>query len=142
MRRYQDLEVWQRSMELALTAYQFTTSYPDAERYGLVSQTRRAAISIPCNIAEGQGRSTAGEFLNHLSVARGSLQEFETLAILAHRLTYTNQKQLDLLLEGSESISRMLTGLRKSVERAQGAPAGRAVEPRGRSKAKSKRYTL
>ena len=117
MRRYQDLEVWQHSMDLAVAAYQFTASYPDDERYGLISQTRRAAVSIPCNIAEGQGRAHPGEFLNQLSVARGSLQEFETLAILAQRLTYTDERQLDSLLERSDRISRMLTGLRKSVER-------------------------
>ncbi len=106
-------------MDLAVTAYQFTATYPNDERYGLISQTRRAAVSIPCNIAEGQGRTRPGEFLNQLSVARGSLQEFETLAILAHRLTYSNENQLDSLLERSGGISRMLTGLRKAVERAQ-----------------------
>ena len=86
MRHYQDLKVWKESIDLALIAYAQTASYPDAERYGLVSQTRRAAISISCNIADGQGRTQPGEFLIQLSVARGSLQEFETLSILANRL--------------------------------------------------------
>lgn len=134
MRRYQDLEVWQRAMDLAVTTYQLTASYPDAERYGLISQTRRAAVSIPCNIAEGQGRSQPGEFLNQLSVARGSLQELETLAILAKRLTYAKEQELDSLLECSDRISRMLTGLRKAVERAQRTRGGQATKPRGRSK--------
>jgi four helix bundle protein len=134
MRRYQDLEVWQRAMDLVVTTYQLTATYPHDERYGLVSQTRRAAVSIPCNIAEGQGRSKAGEFLNQLSVARGSLQELETLAIVAKRLAYATEKQLDALLEGSERISRMLTGLRKAIERAEHPPAGQAAKPRRRSK--------
>jgi four helix bundle protein len=116
MRRYQDLKVWKESIDLAVIAYTLTASYPDTERYGLVSQTRRAAVSISCNIAEGQGRSQPGEFLNQLSVARGSLQEFETLCILANRLGYATAEQLDSLLARADGISRMLTGLRKSVE--------------------------
>jgi four helix bundle protein len=117
--RYQDLKVWKESIELALIVYAQTASYPDAERYGLVSQTRRAAVSISCNIAEGQGRSQPGEFLNQLSVARGSLQEFETLCILANRLGYVTADQLEPLLMKSDGISRMLTGLWKSVELAR-----------------------
>ena len=116
MRRYQDLKVWKESIDLALTAYAQTASYPDVERYGLVSQTRRAAVSISCNIAEGQGRSQPGEFLNQLSVARGSLQEFETLCILANRLGYATAEELERLLTRCDSISRMLTGLRKRLE--------------------------
>jgi four helix bundle protein len=119
MRSYQDLDVWKESIELALVAYAQTASYPDTERYGLVSQTRRAAVSVSCNIAEGQGRSQPGEFLNQLSVARGSLQEFETLCIVAHRLHLSSTKQLETLLAKSDRISRMLTGLRKSVELAR-----------------------
>src|SRR5205085_12075093 len=95
MRRYQDLKVWKESIDLALMVYALTASYPNAERYGLVSQTRRAVVSIFCNIAEGQGRSQRGEFLNQLSVARGSLQEFETLSILANRLGYATADQLE-----------------------------------------------
>ena len=121
-------------MDLTVMAYELTASYPDNERYGLVSQTRRAAVSIPCNIAEGQGRSKPGEFLNQLSVARGSLQEFETLVILAHRLTYASEKQLDSLLERSDRISRMLTGLRKALEAGQRKPEDSVVKSRGRSK--------
>ena len=119
MRRYGDLKVWQQSMDLAVAAYEITATYPDAERYGLVSQTRRAAVSVSCNIAEGQGRSQPGEFLNQLSVARGSLQEFETLCLLANRLGYLSDDPLRALLRLSDNISRMLTGLRKVVERAK-----------------------
>lgn len=119
MRRYRDLEVWQYSMALVLETYKCTAAYPAAERYGLVSQTRRAAVSIPSNVAEGQGRSQPGEFLNQLSVARGSLQELETLLILAQRLGYLDSSRLGELLARSDRISRMLTGLRKTVERSR-----------------------
>ena len=119
MRRYQDLDVWKESIELALVAYAQTAAFPATERYGLVSQTRRAAVSISSYIAEGQGRYQPGEFLNQLSVARGSLQEFETLCILANRLGYATADQLEELLTKSDRISRMLTGLSKSVELAR-----------------------
>ena len=119
MRQYRDLKVWHRSMDLAVAAYKCTAEFPQNERYGLISQTRRAAVSVACNIAEGQGRSQPGEFLNQLSVARGSLQEFETLCLLAHRLSYLGDRELEALLRSSEEVSRMLTGLRKSVQRAQ-----------------------
>ena len=128
MRRYQDLKVWKESIDFAVRAYAQTASYPDAERYGLVSQTRRAAVSVSCNIAEGQGRSQPGEFLNQLSVARGSLQEFETLCILANRLGYATAEQLDALLTRSENISRMLTGLTKSIELNRRRTARTAVQ--------------
>jgi len=117
IRRYRDLEVWQLSMDLAVITYKRTANYPDSERYGMISQSRRAAVSVACNIAEGQGRAQPGEFLNQLSAARGSLQELETLFILAHRLEYISEKELDALLERADRISRMLTGLRRSLEK-------------------------
>jgi len=104
-------------MDLAVITYKRTANYPDSERYGMISQSRRAAVSVACNIAEGQGRAQPGEFLNQLSAARGSLQELETLFILAHRLEYISEKELDALLERADRISRMLTGLRRSLEK-------------------------
>jgi four helix bundle protein len=115
MRRYRDLQVWQRSMDLTLTAYHCTQTFPVEERYGLISQIRRAAVSVPCNIAEGQGRATDGEYLNQLSSARGSLQELETLFMIAERLHYLTSAQLDDLLEICDHVSRMLTRLRSSI---------------------------
>ena len=115
MRRYRDLKVWQRSMDLTLVAYHCTQTFPVEERYGLISQIRRAAVSIPCNIAEGQGRATDGEYLNQLSSARGSLQELETLFMIAERLHYLTSEQLDTLLEICDHVSRMLTRLRDSI---------------------------
>jgi len=117
MRRYRDMRVWQLSMQLAVASYRCTQNFPVEERYGLTSQIRRAAVSVPCNIAEGQGRATPGEFLNQLSDARGSLQELETLFMLAQELTYLSREQLDALLETCDHVSRMLTKLRNSVKR-------------------------
>lgn len=127
--RYKDLDVWQHAMDLTVAAYQCTAKYPKHEQYGLVSQTRRAAVSVPSNIAEGQGRAQPGEFLNQLSVARGSLQEFETLCILAHRLKYASDEQLEALLAHADRISRMLTGLRKAVERANRSRGRQPARP-------------
>jgi four helix bundle protein len=109
------MRVWQRSIDLALAPYSCTESFPIAERYGLISQIRRAAVSVACNIAEGQGRATPGEFLNQLSDARGSLQELETLFIISERLKMLTTQQLDALLEICDHVSRMLTRLRNSV---------------------------
>ena len=114
--RYRDMKVWQQSMDLALLAYDCTAKFPASEQYGLVSQIR-AAVSVPCNIAEGQGRATRSEFLNQLSVARGSLQEVETLLMIAARLRYLTSEQLDALLEMCDHISRMLTRLRRYLAR-------------------------
>jgi len=104
-------------MDLALIAYDHTDSFPVAERYGLTSQIRRAAVSIAANIAEGQGRAHGGAFLNHVSIARGSLQELETLLLIAERRGYLSQKELDGLLETTDHVSRMLTMLRRSLTR-------------------------
>jgi four helix bundle protein len=79
---FRKLEVWQDGIELAVEIYQLTEPFPVWERYGLTSQLRRAGVSVPSNIAEGYGRATRGEYLNHLSVANGSLNEVDTLCVL------------------------------------------------------------
>ena len=115
MAGYRDLLVWQRAIDLACVAYKVTQAYPNSERFGLISQTRRAAVSVSCNIAEGQGRARRGEFLNQLSVARGSLQELESLFIVAQRLQYITAEVLQTLLAETDQISRMLLQLRRSL---------------------------
>jgi four helix bundle protein len=87
---YRDLRVWQKSMDLAEHVYRLTENFPRAEIYGLTSQLRRAAVSIPSNIAEGQGRTSKGEFRLFLGNARGSLLEVETQLMLANRMAYLN----------------------------------------------------
>lgn len=85
---YREMIVWQRSMELVVACYHCTKAFPTDERFGLTQQVRRAAVSIPSNIAESQGRWHRGEFLHHIAIARGSLQELETLLEIAERLGY------------------------------------------------------
>jgi four helix bundle protein len=117
LQSYRELEVWQLGMDLAVECYRATKPFPREELFGLTSQIRRAAVSIPANIAEGQGRQHTKEFLNHLSMARGSLMELETHLTLSHRLGLIDQPTLDTLLSATDRISRMLSGLRKSLEK-------------------------
>ena len=112
LRSYRDLEVWKKSMDLAEKVYLATKVFPKDELFGLTSQMRRAAVSIPSNIAEGQSRNSTGEFLQSLSVAKGSLAELETQIELAGRLKYLESTTL---LDCCTEISKMLTGLVKSL---------------------------
>ena len=116
LQTYRDLEVWQKAMDLAVLCYEATKSFPREEMFGLTSQIRRAASSIPANIAEGQGRQGTKEFLNFLSIARGSLKEVETHLILCSRIGLLPNDTLDSLLNQTETISRMMSGLKKSLE--------------------------
>jgi len=120
LQSYQELEVWQKAMDLAVTCYTVTKTFPREEQFGLTSQIRRAAASIPANIAEGQGRQHTKEFLNFLSISRGSLKEVETHLILSQRVGLLAKDQLDELLQRTDEISRMLTGLKKSLEKRVG----------------------
>ena len=87
---YQELLVWQRSMDLVAKVYRLTATLPAAEQWGLIAQMRRAAVSVPSNIAEGYGRQSTGEYRHHLSIGRGSLLELETQILLCVRLQYLN----------------------------------------------------
>jgi four helix bundle protein len=115
-RHYQDLLAWQRAMELVELVYRVTVFMPLEERFGLTSQMRRAAVSIPANIAEGQGRRTRGEFLNHLSAAHGSTRELETHAMLAGRLGQLEAGPVEGILEAAGEVGRLVTGLAKSLK--------------------------
>ena len=90
---------------------------PPEERVGLVSQMRRAAVAIPSNIAEGQGRRTCGEFLNHLSIAHGSVRELETQAMLAGRLGQFPQDSVQGLLVAASKVGQLITGVAKSLNK-------------------------
>ncbi len=112
---YRDLMVWQRSMDLVEGVYTTTRTWPKEELYGLTAQVRRAAVSVPSNIAEGQGRSSTKEFLHHLSISRGSLLEVETQLIVAQRLGYLSLQTAERLLDYSAEVSRLLSGLMRSL---------------------------
>lgn len=114
-RNYKDLIAWQRAMDLVETVYRATVRMPIEERFGLTSQMRRAAVAIPANIAEGQGRRTDGEFLNQLSIAHGSVRELETHVMVAGRLGHIPQDHVDELLSAAGEVGRLVTGLAKSL---------------------------
>lgn len=117
VRSYRDLLVWQDSMELVVKIYRATSKFPKEERYSLIDQLRRAAISVPSNIAEGNGRSRTGDYLRHLSVAVGSLHELETQVQIATRLEYISEDVQDDLLNAAAAIGRMLSGLIRALRR-------------------------
>jgi len=116
VRSYRDLEVWQKAMDLVVECYKITEQFPKDEIYGLIIQLRRAAVSIPANIAEGRGRLHTGEFVQHLSIAYGSLAELETHLQIAQRLNYIDIEKLNQLLEKTAEIGRMINGLRRSLQ--------------------------
>lgn len=113
--KYSELVVWQKAMDLVTEIYKITGSFPIEERFGLSSQARRAAVSIPSNIAEGHGRKSTGAYLNHLSIAYGSLMELETQLQIAYRLTFIQEENTVILLKQTNEIGKMLSGLKKSL---------------------------
>ena len=115
VRSYQDLTVWQKAMELVTKIYQVSNKFPRDEVFALTSQLRRAAISVPSNIAEGQGRSSRKEFIYFLGNAKGSLSEAETQILIARNLSYVSDEDLNTLLELSAEVGRILNGLLTSL---------------------------
>ena len=112
---YRELMVWQKSMQLVTNIYESTECFPKSELFGLSSQLRRAVVSVPSNIAEGQGRDSTKEFVHHLSFAYGSLMETETQVQIAYNLGYLRQIELDRLLLQTAEVGRMLNGLSRSL---------------------------
>ncbi len=117
VKNYQELIVWQKGMDLVEAVYKASQAFPKEETYGLTSQIRRAVVSVPSNIAEGQGRKSTKEFLHFLSIALGSLREVETQILIAERLTYLNKKQTAPLLTLSSEVGRLINGLYNSLTR-------------------------
>ena len=116
VRSYRELVAWQKAMDFVAEIYRVTQRFPKEELYGITSQLRRAAVSIPSNIAEGQGRNTTGEFRQFLGQARGSLSETETQILLSERLRYLEQEAANSLLEQAAEVGRILNGLLSSLE--------------------------
>ena len=115
-RNYTDLLAWQRAMDLVESLYKITKEFPREELFGLTSQLRRAAVSIPANIAEGQGRNSRGDFRRFLSMAHGSLREIETHIHIAARLGYINQGQKETILSQCGEVGRLVKGLSNSLD--------------------------
>jgi len=117
MKTYRQLEVWQVAMELVAEVYQLSRRLPEDEKFGLSSQLRRAAVSIPCNIAEGYGRSHRGDYLHHLSFAKGSAMEVETLLTIAARMKMATRPQVLPSWNLCQRVGRMLTKLSTSLRK-------------------------
>jgi four helix bundle protein len=115
-RSFRDLEVWKLSMELAKELYTLTSKFPPSENFGLTNQIRRAAVSIPANIAEGQGRNSSKEFRQFLSIGLGSLAELETQLILSKEISYMTSEELNPLLTALDRIRKMIKGLSKGIK--------------------------
>jgi four helix bundle protein len=112
---YKDLVVWQKGIMLVKLIYGLTRRFPTDEHFGLISQMRRAAVSVPSNIAEGQARHTTGEFVQFLSHAEGSLAELETQLVLAIELGYCGKAEASATLELTSEMKRMLNSLRRKL---------------------------
>ena len=115
VRSYQDLLAWQRAMDMAVAAYECTRRFPREEIYGLSSQLRRAAVSVPSNIAEGQGRLTTGEFRHFLGIARGSTCELQSQLQIARRLGFGSTEALDNAENLSHEIGKMIFTILKKL---------------------------
>jgi len=116
-RPHKKLDVWQLAMELCRDVYELTRGFPVEEKFGLTSQLRRAAVSVPSNIAEGAARGTVGEFMQFLNIAQGSLAELDTqLDLCAHHLRLVSAEDVDPALEKIERIGQMITALRRSLK--------------------------
>ncbi len=114
---FRDLRVWQAGMDLVELIYRLTQKFPSCEVYGLTSQMRRAAVSIPANIAEGHTREHTKEYLNHLSIAQASLAEVQTHIEIAVRLRYLTVEETDQVLEHAINLSKQLYALRNAITR-------------------------
>nr|BDD46836.1 four helix bundle protein [bacterium] len=117
IKSYRDLKVWQFGMQVAGSVHTITKSFPKEELYGLVSQLRKAAVSIPSNIAEGHARKGTGEYIYHLSVAQGSVAEVETQLLLAVQFEYIKKQEILPLLEKLSELGKMLNALMASLKK-------------------------
>lgn len=117
IRGFKDLEVWQVAMHLVRDCYQLSDRFPASEKFGLTNQLRRSAVSVPSNIAEGQGRGSPRSFLQFIWIANGSLAELETQVLLAVDLEFVRIDEAEKCLVQIGQVGRMLTGLRRSIEK-------------------------
>jgi four helix bundle protein len=121
---FRNLVVWQRAMQLTEAVYRLTRDFPRDEQFGVTSQIRRSAVSIPSNVAEGQGRQSIGEFKQFLGVARGSICEVQTQLEIARTLKFGSPKSIDQAMALSDEVRKMLFGLLASLD---GRPKSKAT---------------
>jgi len=115
MHNLKDLKIWNKAMELSVDVYKATANFPSDERFGLISQSRRAAVSIPSNIAEGAGRNSKKDFTNFLGIANGSSYELQTQLIISNKLDLLKDDQLDNLLKQIDELQKMNYAFQKML---------------------------
>jgi len=115
IKSYKDLIVWQKSVQLVTDIYSLTKKFPADERFGIIAQLNRAAVSIPTNIAEGWGRETSKNYLQFLRTSRGSVMEVQTLLIIARNLNYLSEVEFEFYSVKTEEVGKILQGLIKSI---------------------------
>jgi four helix bundle protein len=116
IKSYKDLEIWRKGIVLSMEIYSVTSLFPDREQYGLTSQIRRAATSIPANIAEGYGRESGKNYIQFLKISRGSLYELDTFLTIALGLKYLTKEQRNHLNDKTEELSKMINSLIKKLD--------------------------
>jgi four helix bundle protein len=129
VRSHRDLVAWQKSMDLVFQVYQSTRTFPKEETYGLVSQLRRAAVSVPSNIAEGHARQSTGEFKQFLGHALGSLMEIDTQILIAQRLGYLDPKLSTDLCGRTVEVGKLLSGLLRPLKEKAGRGRSQQTNP-------------
>ena len=117
MRPHQNLDAWKKSVDFVVMVYKMTENFPKEEKFGLTSQIRRAAVSVPANIAEGAARKSDREFLQFLSISQGSASEVETELLIAYRLGFLSESSFETLNKSLDDIGRMITGLSNHLKR-------------------------
>src|SRR3954467_7805697 len=114
-KHFRELIAWQKAMDLVVLVYRATEGFPQREVFGIVNQMRRAAVSVPSNIAEGQGRLGSKEFCRFLGIARGSIQEIQTQVLIARRLEFLTEEQSAALIDLASEVARIVNGLLSSL---------------------------
>jgi four helix bundle protein len=116
MNNYKELKVWQKSFDLSIEIYMVSKDFPKEEMFGLTSQMRRSAVSIPSNIAEGKGRFSNSDFIRFLLIAQGSCNEIETQILIAEKINYLSKAQSDLLVDKCNEVQKMINALINSLK--------------------------
>ena len=116
MHNFRELNIWKKSLDLTKLVLNETKSFPEDEKYGLISQINRSAISIPSNIAEGSGRTTNKDFSRFSDIAKGSSYELETQLIISFEMEYLSQEKFDKLIEHLNEVQKMLRGFQKTIQ--------------------------
>ncbi len=117
MNNYKELRVWQQAMDLVVKIYELTSGFPESEKFGLIGQMRRSAVSIPSNIAEGSRRNSQKEFYHFLGIAKGSLAEMETQVEIAEKLKFETASDYASILSSCDSLGRMISKLQYSIKK-------------------------